>query len=106
MRRLGSGAGCGVPRVCLASTSREAGGPVRALLRGLCRSCRLDGDRITAGNRRDQVPGRMVPQPKIAAVGRRKAFPWPLVLDVSGIMLRLHDQGAPFGAPPPLTFEG
>jgi acylphosphatase len=26
MRRLGSGAGCGVPRACLASTPREAGG--------------------------------------------------------------------------------
>ena len=36
MRRLESGAGCGVPRMRLASASREAGVTVRALLRGLC----------------------------------------------------------------------
>jgi hypothetical protein len=34
MRRLGSGAGCGVPRACLASTPREASGNRPAPLRG------------------------------------------------------------------------
>ena len=45
MRRLERGAGCGVPRACLAHTSREAGGHRPGPLRGSAASVRLDVDR-------------------------------------------------------------
>jgi len=54
--RSWSGAGCGVPRACLASTPREARGTVRALLRGLCLEW-LDGA-AKAG----EIPPEWLPQ--------------------------------------------
>ena len=63
MRRLGSGAGCGVLRAGanVASRTREAGGPVRALLRGLRRSCRLDEGSDKAGKSRWKLPRKNGP---------------------------------------------
>jgi hypothetical protein len=49
MRRLGSGAGCGVPRVCLARTPREAGGRRPGPLRGSAALCRLDAGQVNGG---------------------------------------------------------
>ena len=49
----------------------------------------LDWDRLMAGKPAGcHVPGSTVLPPQIAAVERRKAFPWPLIPGVPGITLR------------------
>ena len=73
MRRLGSGAGCGVPRACLASTPREAGGHRPGPLRGSAAIVRLDADSGRRGKPAGSCPGRTVPRPKITAVARPQA---------------------------------
>ena len=51
------------------------------------------------------VPGSTVPKPEIAAVERRKTFPWRRALVFQSVKLRSHTQGASFGAPPPSRFS-
>ena len=48
----------------------------------------------------ERCPGSTAPEPEIATVERRKAFPL-LVSDASGTMSRPLSKVAPFGAPPP-----
>ena len=66
MRRLGSGAGCGVPRVCLASTPREAGGHRPGPTTGALPLCAGWTWTVTRrGKPAGNCPGRTVPQPQI-----------------------------------------
>jgi hypothetical protein len=58
----------------------------------------LDGELARAGARKHGPRDE-----EIAAAGRWKAFPWPLILGDPGIKLRHYYQGAPSGVPSPLN---
>jgi hypothetical protein len=102
MRRSGSGAGCGVPRSCLASTLREAGVTVRALLRGLCLQW-LDGSAKGGGNPAGVAMSHVLarkygPLAINPAVARSQAPRFHREMDRVPTTIP-----APVGAPPPLV---
>jgi hypothetical protein len=73
MRRLGSGAGCGVPRMRLASASREASGHRPGPLRGSAAIVRLDVDSDKAGKARRKLSRKNGPEVLNPAVARPQA---------------------------------